>query len=328
MSSPLPVTLLTGFLGAGKTTLLNRILRGERGVRIAVLVNDFGAVNIDAHLVDAVEGQAISLSNGCICCTMQGGLVQSMMKMLARDPRPDHVVVEASGIADPIGVVGAFRTPELRERTVLDGVVTVADAENFGHPRLDRLLLEDQIRAADLILLNKADLVATEALIETRRAITAMAPSARILETVHAAAPLDVVLGIGGAAGDLSGPAADSNRFETWTYHSHAPLAYRRLRQVLGDLPPAVFRAKGILHLADAPLLEFTVQVVGKRVAIDVVGRRVGNPETVMVFIGERGAFDPETLQGALNACASDAIPLLPALPAFPPNSTPTSRRG
>jgi len=314
VSSPLPVTILTGFLGAGKTTLLNRILRGERNARIAVLVNDFGAVNIDAHLVDTVEGQAISLTNGCICCTMQGGLVQSMMRLLAREPRPDHVVVEASGIADPVGVVAAFRTPELREQTVLDGVVTVADAENFDSPRLDRQLLEDQVRAADLILLNKVDLVTPDALSRVRSEITASAPAARMLETVQADAPLDIVLGIGGTAGDLRAGAALPNRFETWTYHTHAPLAYRRVKQVLATLPPAIFRAKGILHLADAPALEFVAQVVGSRVALDVRGRRVGDPETVLVFIGERDCLDRATLHAALDGCVTGAVPLLPAL--------------
>jgi G3E family GTPase len=160
---PVPVTLLTGFLGAGKTTLLNRILQGSHGLRIGVMVNDFGAVNIDAQLVDAIAGDVVDLSNGCVCCTMRGGLVQQTLKLLSRRNPPDYLVVEASGISDPVGVAGAFRTTALREQTRLDAVVALVDVEHIRDAYLDQQLIHDQLASADVIVLNKVDLVDEQA---------------------------------------------------------------------------------------------------------------------------------------------------------------------
>lgn len=310
-----PVTLLTGFLGAGKTTLLNRILRNRQGLRVGVLVNDFGAVNIDARLVDVMDGQSIDLSNGCICCTMQGDLVTSVASMLRRSPPVDHIVVEASGISDPIGVVQAFRTPALRDRTRLDAVVAVADAENARNPRLDHVLVEDQIRSADMIVLNKADLVDAGRLTELRDWIHGLAPRARIVEAVQADVPLALVLGIGGSAADshANHGHSTSGGYQTWTYRTSRRLGYQEVRQALASLPEAIFRAKGFLHLANAPNLRFVVQTVGGRVCIDVDGPWGDEaPQTEIVFIGGVGSIDPDDLAARFDACADDAIPLLP----------------
>jgi len=310
-----PVTILTGFLGAGKTTLLNRILRGDHGLRIGVLVNDFGSVNIDARLVDSVAdgGQAINLSNGCICCTMQGDLVTSTLKMLDRPNPPEQIVVEASGISDPFGVAAAFRTSRLRERTRLDGVIAVVDAENARSPYLDRQLVEDQIRAADIVLLNKVDLAGTERVALLRDWIRTMVPRARIIETVQADVPLDPILGVGGSeVRDHDHGPHEIARFATVTYETERPLAYRKVQAALEGLPPEVFRAKGVLYLADAPNLRFVAQMVGKRVTIDV-DRPWGNEplHTQLVVIGTPGSLSGEDLVARLDACATDAFPIM-----------------
>src|SRR5690349_4398549 len=150
-----PLTLLTGFLGSGKTTLLNRILRGDHGKRVGVLVNDFGAINVDARLVAGIQGDSIDLSNGCVCCSMRGDLVSGVKRLLDRPSPFDHVILEASGIADPFRVISALRAPALRERVRLAAVITMMDAEHAQDPRLDRQLVEDQIRAGDVVVVNK-----------------------------------------------------------------------------------------------------------------------------------------------------------------------------
>lgn len=126
---PVPVTTLTGFLGAGRTTLLNRILSGRHGLRVAVLVNDFGAINIDAELVIDVDSNVISLANGCVCCMIRDDLVASIRDAIARPEQPECVLLEASGVADPIGIAQTLNNPALRDRIRLDGILCVVDAE-------------------------------------------------------------------------------------------------------------------------------------------------------------------------------------------------------
>ncbi len=130
-----PFTILTGFLGAGKTTLLNRILSGDHGLRVGVLVNDFGSINIDAELVVGVDGNTMSLSNGCVCCQIRDDLIESVASLLERPETIEYILLEASGVADPAGLFVTFNDPNLRDRIRLDSVICVVDADQvFAHP--------------------------------------------------------------------------------------------------------------------------------------------------------------------------------------------------
>jgi G3E family GTPase len=193
----LPVTIITGFLGSGKTTLLNHILTNQQGLKTAVLVNEFGEIGIDNELIVSTDDDMVELSNGCICCTINNDMVEAVYKILERQEAIDYLVVETTGLADPLPVALTFLGTELRDMTRLDSIVTVVDAENFSLDLFNSQAAYSQITYGDIILLNKADLVDEAKLTNLEDRIREMKEGARILRTVRGEVPLGVLLSVG-----------------------------------------------------------------------------------------------------------------------------------
>ncbi|MDX2232771.1 MAG: GTP-binding protein [Leptolyngbyaceae cyanobacterium bins.349] len=193
----LPVTIITGFLGSGKTTLLNHILTNQQGVKTAVLVNEFGEIGIDNELIVSTDEDMVELSNGCICCTINNDLLEAVYKILERQEGIDYLVVETTGLADPLPVALTFLGTELRDMTRLDSIVTVVDSENFSLDLFNSQAAHSQITYGDIILLNKADLVTEEKLTDLETRIREMKEGARILRTTKSEVPLPVILSVG-----------------------------------------------------------------------------------------------------------------------------------
>jgi G3E family GTPase len=326
-----PMTILTGFLGAGKTTLLNRILTGDHGLRVGVLVNDFGAINIDAELVIGVDGNTISLANGCVCCQIRDDLVESVVALLARAQTVEYILLEASGVADPAGIFITFNDPNLRDRIRLDSVTCVVDADQvFAHPEYPPLmdLKLCQVGFADMLILNKVGLAGAGQVAKVRAWLDDHFNRLRIVESDYCQVPYEILLGVGRfdpARAGMNWRAVEhgctdptchgddhghdhSKVFSTFSYQTDEPLALEALRETMRKLPGTIYRAKGVVYSRDAPHRRVVVQMVGRRVDVslqDDWGERV--PHTQIVAIGAAGGIDASALQTTFASCVSAA---------------------
>lgn len=261
----IPLTIIGGFLGSGKTTLLNRLLAEPHGQRFAVIVNDFGAITIDDKLIASHEGQTIALANGCVCCTIGDNFLRTLLDTLKMSPPPDHIVVEASGVADPARIADiASIEKDLR----LDGVIVLADASQLMGQVADSRLadtIERQVDSADVMLLNKTD-VADKAEVEAcREWIAGRRQHLSIYDVVQSNAPFELLFGMDMAPDHSSSPHEPHHiPFETLSFTSDQVVSANSLENELRALCPNIIRAKGILQTAPG---EWSIlQMVGTRI--------------------------------------------------------------
>lgn len=356
MPAKIPATVVTGFLGAGKTTLIRHMLQNANGKRIALIINEFGDLGVDGDILKGCgdetcrEEDVVELSNGCICCTVADDFIPTMEKLLNRDEKPDHIVIETSGLALPQPLVRAFNWPGISTKVTVDGVVTVVDGravqdgqfahnvaavdaqraqdENLDHETPLSELFEDQIACADMIVVNKTDLLdASEADGLTTRLKSESRDGVQVIKTSMGALPVDVLLGQGIAAeNDLQSRHEvhhhhhhhDEDDHDYNHHHDHAhehghdefesfivtrpeitdPTAFA---QQVADVIRAhnILRLKGFAAVQDKPM-RLTLQAVGPRVDTYFDGPLTGPRETRLVVIGEAG-LDATAITRALQ---------------------------
>ncbi|MCB0067630.1 MAG: GTP-binding protein, partial [Caldilineaceae bacterium] len=264
-----PFTVIGGYLGSGKTTLLNHILRNNPGERIALLVNDFGTINIDAELIERQEGNTIGLADGCICCSLAAGFFVALETVLQQDPLPDRVIVEASGVADPGKIARYGESPSF----ALDGVIVVVDVETVQARAGDKYVgrtVTRQLASADLLVLNKIDLITPERKREVAAWLARVAPQSRLIEARFGSVPPAFLFGLDGDR-TLSTLAANGDDhdhdagYTTWTHVSPAPTTREAFEEYVRQLPHTVIRGKGFVYLAAQPDRQQIFQLVGPR---------------------------------------------------------------
>jgi G3E family GTPase len=344
VSEKIPVTVLTGYLGAGKTTLLNRILTEDHGRKFAVIVNEFGEIGIDNDLVVGADEEVFEMNNGCICCTVRGDLIRIIEGLLKRRGKFDAILVETTGLADPAPVAQTFFVDaDVRDAARLDAVVTIADAKWLGDRLKDAPEAKNQIAFADVIILNKTDLVSTEELRDVEARIRAINPYAQLHKTTNCAVPLDAVLGRNAFdlerileiepeflnGGDDHEHDHDHHGHEHHGHHHHESHGLKHYHDedmqsvalsINGDVDPekfvpwlqnfvqkeggSILRAKGIIAFKDEPK-RFVFQ--GVHMLLDGDLQREWKPQekrvSRLVFIG-RNLKEDEITQGFLSCAA------------------------
>lgn len=332
---PVPLTIIGGFLGSGKTSLLNHVLSKSSGMRIAVLVNDFGAINIDAKLIVSIEGETVSLANGCICCTIREDLLTEVMKLLESDEPPEHIVIETSGVSKPVAVVETFMNPAVQSLVDIQNLIAVLDAdlvvdENAGYGNL----AFDQITVSDLVVINKTDLVPPRRVADLKLQVAALVPRARIWETTFGEVPLDLIFNDRASAA-LAGPRpADAPghgenghhdhdhhdhgnqdqghdvAFEAWSYRSDRAWSFAALQRAVDRLPGGIYRAKGTVRL-DLPTGDHGIlQMTGRRAWLRLCEPGADDPGTIateLVFIGTPGTTSNEDIGALFEQALIDA---------------------
>ena len=331
----IPITLVTGFLGSGKSTLINRVIADNPEKRFGLVVNEFGDVKLESQIIEAERDEVAELSNGCMCCVVRGDLLKTVSGLLQKGPNIGHVVLEASGLSDPVPIANTFLNDNLGGRVRFDSVVCVVDPLNFLSSMKDFSVAEVQLRYSDFILISKAD-VATPGQVErVRRIILSLQPDARIFEMgpgfstdlVFDTSNLDhgeiAELEIEAHHHDGDGEEDDDETpgvvlgsdgrkiyhhvhesVETLFYKTRKPMDLERFGALMHRLPKEIVRAKGFLDFSDpkAAGKKFVLQIVAGRPVLEAKPWSAGETrQSAMVFIGRD--FDKEKLLTQLAAC-------------------------
>ncbi len=294
----LPITIIGGYLGSGKTTLVNHLLRNADGLRIAVLVNEFGELPIDEDLIEAEEEGIISIAGGCVCCSYGSDLTFALMELTDLSPPPDHVLLEASGVALPGAIASSV---SLRNGYQMDGVVVLADAETIYAQAGDAYIgdtITRQINDADLIVLNKADLSTGQKLSDTKAWLIELAPDVEVIPTIRGSLPPEILLqSFLGRERKSAGPHHhQADIFETMSFDIIGPVVPDLLARELASAGLKLVRAKGFVKTGD-----------GQKMAIQTVGRRwevfeaPAEVSTGLIAIGYKSDIDVDAIRGLIK---------------------------
>jgi G3E family GTPase len=325
----LPVAVITGFLGSGKTTLVKHILANQQGLRTGVIVNELSELGIDGELIVSADGGMVELENGCICCSINNDFLDAIFRVLNRGRRLDYLVVETSGVSDPLPVALTFLRSELRNRVRVDSIITVADVADFCLDRFESKAARNQLCHGDVVLLNKCDLAGAGALRTVETAIRGINPQARMVRTTQCRVALPLILSVGLFQSDRVFPvsvpesaealeaddkthqlhpgrahAADcvhlaADGFEALSFQSERPFAVQKFQGFLEQLPPDVYRGKGLIWIAESDK-RYVFHLVAKRFCLDEDAPG-GEKTNKLVLIGRN--LDRAQLRSRLEAC-------------------------
>lgn len=316
--APLPITLVTGFLGSGKSTYINRILHAYSGHRIGLVVNEFGEVGLESNILEASPDEIIELSGGCMCCLLRKDLKNAVRRLVRHDSSLERVVVEASGLSDPVPVQQTFRNARFGRSIQLESVICLVDQVNFLEHRVEYGVLDHQVRGADFILITKSE-QAPESTVMVEKVLRELAPQVPRYR-VGEEPPLELLVGTRAVLDVHEHDVHEHDRHEhdvqqLW-FESEYPFEPERLKLFFDELPQGIVRGKGVLYLdnKDGKKHKFVLQLSGGRRELRAVPwKRREKKSNVVLLLGK--SFDGDVLRERLGACLSglDARPVEPS---------------